>query len=186
VADDEARSWVLNNLGMLFNDLGEPQQAEDALLLGLELARARKDRHMEAILLTNRAEGLIAQERWEEAKDALDQALVIAMDGEDPGRIAEILKFRGVLARDQGRLDSAAASFAKALAVARNIHDTLLTAEALREIGILHRIRGEEEGARSALTEALEAFTRLNAKRDGAITRQLIEAAEPQPAEREE
>jgi hypothetical protein len=36
------------------------------------------------------------------------------------------------------------------------------------------------------LTEALEAFTRLNAKRDGAITRQLIEAAEPQPAEREE
>ena len=81
VRDDEAASWVLNNMGMLLNDLRQHTRAESSFLQGLTLARERRDRPMEGVLLTNHAEGLIATGRWDEADSALADAAAIAEEG---------------------------------------------------------------------------------------------------------
>ena len=178
VRDDEAVSWVLNNMGMLLNDLGKPERAEGLFLRGLEIARQRGDRAMEATLLTNHAEGLIALERWFDAATALDSALALAREGGEPARVAETLKFRGMLERDRKVYALAARWFGEALEIARSVHDPLLVAEVLREWGELRYREGDLPGAGDDWTEALNGFERLAATLDARRLRARLEQLE--------
>ena len=180
VGDDEALSWVLNNMGMLLNDLKLSARADKCFVQGLEIARARRDRPMEGILLTNWAEGLITLERWEEAEEALTQALAIAREGADTARAAEALKFRGALERERGCFAESARHLGEALTLARSVDDPLLVAEVLREWGDLRLREGDATGAVGDWTEALGGFEKLEAHLDAkAIRTRLASLAGP-------
>jgi tetratricopeptide (TPR) repeat protein len=166
VGDDEALSWVLNNMGMLLNDLSLSVRAEKCFMQGLDIARARRDRPMEGILLTNYAEGLIAMQRWDDAEQALAQALFIAREGADTARAAEALKFKGSLERQRGSHAAAARHLAEALTLSRSIDDPLLVAEVLREWGDLRLSEGDVSGAVTDWNEALGGFEKLAAHLD--------------------
>jgi tetratricopeptide (TPR) repeat protein len=186
VGDDEALSWVLNNMGMLLNDLNLSVRAEKCFVQGLEIARARRDRPMEGILLTNYAEGLIAMQRWEDAEEALAQALVIAREGGDTARAAEALKFKGALERDRGGFAEAARHLGEALTLARDVDDPLLVSEVLREWGDLRLREGDVVGAVGDWTEALSGFERLDAHLDAkAMRTRLASVAWPNMNRRE-
>jgi tetratricopeptide (TPR) repeat protein len=183
VRDDEGASWVLNNLGMVLNDLAMPSRAEDAFTRGLAITRAREDRPLEGILLTNYAESLIAMQRWEEATTALDTALAIVCEGEDVGRAGQVLKLRGVLERERGLFPQAMGRFREALGVATSVHDRLLAAEVLRERGELHFRFGDGSEAKRDWTHALEAFEAVGAKVDAAYMRtRLAELTNAEPS----
>lgn len=175
VGDGQAASWVLNNLGMLFNDLGDRPSAEAAFQRGLEIARSRGDRPLEGVLLANRAEGLIAMERWDEAAEALDEAFTIAGEGDEVARMAEVVKFRGVLERERGNHDEAAQRFREALGVARSVSDGLLEGEVLRERGELHLLLDDAEAAASDWAAALVAFETSGASGDAASMRDRLD-----------
>ena len=174
--DDEAVSWVLNNMGMLLNDLGKSERAEASFLQGLEIARARGDRAMEGTLLSNYAEGLLAARRWTAAENALERALTIAREGGEPARTAEALKFRGMLEGERGDRATAAGTFAEALGIARTVDDPLLVAEVLREAAELKLSEGDRAGAVTQLTEALNGFERLAATLGAEKTRARLAA----------
>lgn len=172
--DDEASTWVLNNLGMLYSDLGMPSRAEAAFRKGLARARARRDRAMEGILLTNYSEALIDMRRWGEAEDALEAAFTIVCEGEEPTRVAEVLKFRGVLERERGQHEQAQQRFSEALGVATRVRDRLLTGEVLRERCELHRRDGDFQAALRDLEGAIAAFNAAGAGADAARTRERL------------
>jgi tetratricopeptide (TPR) repeat protein len=186
VGDDEALSWVLNNMGMLLNDLSLAVRAEKCFVQGLEIARARRDRPMEGILLTNYAEGLIAMQRWEDAERALAEALVIAREGGDTARASEALKFSGALERQRGSFSEAARHLGEALTLARSVDDPLLVAEVLREWGDLRLTEGDVIGAVADWNEALGGFEKLAAHLDAkAMRARLATVAGPDMTRRE-
>jgi tetratricopeptide (TPR) repeat protein len=166
MGDDEASSWVLNNIGMLLNDLGSPSRAERSFRRGLTIARTRRDRPLEGILLGNYAEGLIAMKRWDDAAEALDEAFNIACEGDDLARAGEALKFHGVLERERGRFDEARQRFQEALNVATSMDDRLLIGEVLRERGELHQRMCDATSAAADLAEALKVLEAAGATRD--------------------
>jgi tetratricopeptide (TPR) repeat protein len=186
VGDDEALSWVLNNMGMLLNDLNLSERAEKSFVQGLEIARARRDRPMEGILLTNYAEGLIAMRRWDEAQEVLTQALLFAREGGDTARVAEALKFKGVLERERGNFAEAGKHLGEAHTLARSVDDPLLVSEVLRESGELRLREGNVTGAVGDWTEALAGFEKLEAHLDvKAIRTRLASVAGPDMTRRE-
>jgi tetratricopeptide (TPR) repeat protein len=186
VGDDEALSWVLNNMGMLLNDLNLSERAEKCFVQGLEIARARRDRPMEGILLTNYAEGLIGLQRLDEAEEALDDALGLAREGGDGARAAEALRFKGALERERGCFAEAAVHLAEALDLARSVGDPLQIAEVLRESGDLHLSEGNLVAAVGAWGEALSGFERLEANLDAkAVRTRLASVAGPDMTQRE-
>ncbi|MBW3533606.1 MAG: tetratricopeptide repeat protein [Gemmatimonadetes bacterium] len=173
IRDDEARSWVLNNMGMLLNDLRQHSRAEQAFEQGLAIARGRGDGAMEAALLTNLAEGLIAEGRHEEAGRALVRARQIVDSGDDLLRKAEVRKFQGVLARERRGYEEADLLLGEALDMAREAEDVLVLSEIQREIGSLRLLRGRPDEARTAWQEALAGFQSI----DATLDRQLVEQA---------
>ena len=172
--DLEAASWVYNNLGMLLNDVGAPMRAERAFRRGLAIVRARGDRPLEGILLTNYAECLIALERFDEAAEALDDGFTIACEGEELARAGEALMFRGVLERERGNFAEATRRFREALDVATSVDDGLLIAEVQRERGEMHRRLDDVAAAASDWTEALKSFERVGASRDADVIRERL------------
>jgi tetratricopeptide (TPR) repeat protein len=140
----------------------------------MEIARARRDRPMQGMLLTNYAESLIAMERWKEAEEMLAEALAIARAGDDPAREAEGLKFQGILERERGRYGPAAQHLRDALALARRVNDPLLVAEVLRELGDLRLREGDATGAMTDWTEALRGFETLHATLDADVVRMRL------------
>jgi tetratricopeptide (TPR) repeat protein len=166
VSDEEAVSWVLNNMGMLLTDLGLPIRAEKSFQQGLEIARRRRDRHMEGVLQANYAECLIAMKKWDDAAAALDLALAIAEEGEDQARAGEARKFFGVLEREQGRLEAAEEYLEQALEIGRLVDDPLLVAEVMRERGELRQREGRREDAARDWVAARDGFVALNALLD--------------------
>jgi tetratricopeptide (TPR) repeat protein len=179
VRDDEAVSWVLNNMGMLLNDLGKPERAEGLFLRGLEIARMRGDRSMEATLLTNYAEGLIARQRWADASVALESALILTREGGEPARVAETLKFYGMMERERQMYDQARRYLGEALSIAQSVHDPLLVAEIRREWGEVRYVEGDLPGAADDFTEALNGFERLAATLDANRMRARLNQLEP-------
>ena len=174
MGDDEAVSWALNNLGMVFNDLNETVRAERAFLRGLAIARNRRDRPLQGILLCNYAEGLIATERWEEATAALETAFAIACEGQDLKRGGEALKFLGVLERECRRHTAALERFDQALSTATSVQDALLTAEVLRERGELHLRSDDATAAHEDWAAAERAFRSAGATRDADAVRERM------------
>ncbi|MEQ8329886.1 MAG: tetratricopeptide repeat protein [Longimicrobiales bacterium] len=166
VDDEEAVSWVLNNMGMVLNDLRQHEEADRTFTAARNIARRLRNRAMEGILLTNQAEGLIAMERWHDAGLALAQAMDIAQGGEERGREAEALKFLGILERERGRYGRSVAHFADALDIARQVADGLLTGEILRERGDLRLREGDPDGAAADWRSALHELESAGASRD--------------------
>lgn len=173
VRDEEAQSWVFNNMGMLLNDLRQHSRAEQAFDQGLAIARRRGDDAMEAALLTNMAEGLIAEGRHEEAGGALVRAREIVDAGDDLLRRAEVRKFQGVLAREGRSWEEADVLLDEALRMARDAEDVLLVSEIQREVGALRLRRGQPDEAREAWQEALDGFRSI----DAVLDRQAVEEA---------
>ena len=172
--DEEAVSWVLNNIGMLYTKLGHYQRAIETLERGLEIAKARGDAVVESILTLNLAEVWVAVGKLDQAENACRVSFESASTRGDHLTIAGSLKCRARIERERGAFDASIATLRIAIFEAEGLEDRLLQAEMLREFGQTSRALGNPEEARLAWREAAESFEDVGARHEAAEINALL------------
>ena len=166
--DEEAISWVLNNVGMLYTKLGHYQRAVETFERAMAIARKRNDALVENILTLNLAIAWVESGKLDEAEIACAASLESARERDDHLTIAEALKCRARIERERGAFDASIAFEAEGL------EDRLLQAELLREFGQTSRALGNSADARLAWQEAAESFEGVGAQHEAAEINALL------------
>jgi tetratricopeptide (TPR) repeat protein len=164
--NEEACSWVLNNLGMLHMDQKEFDAAEDSFRRALGIADRRTDRRMVGLVQLNRAEHRLAVGNLKEAERLVGEVLQIAAERGDAPQCAEAFKLRGQIELRRSDLDAADGSLRRARELAEGMDDALLIAEILREMAEVAYARGEQDRARAVLRQSRGSFRDLGARPD--------------------
>jgi len=172
--DDEAASWVLNNIGILYTKLGHYQRAVETLQRGLEIAKRREDSMVESVLRLNLAEAWAASGKLDLADSACKTALEEALRRNDHLTIAGALKCRARIERERGAFKQSMATLRIGIFEAEALDDRLLHAEMLREFGQTSRALGESDEARLAWQEAADSFQEVGAVHEAEEIRSLL------------
>jgi tetratricopeptide (TPR) repeat protein len=172
--DEEAVSWVLNNIGMLYTKLGHYQRAVEIFERGLGIAQSRTDTLVESILTLNLAEVWVAIGKLDLAEDACRRSLAGATSRGDNLTVAGALKCRARIERERGAYDASIATLRIAIFEAEGLEDRLLQAEMLRDFGQTSRALGNPNEARLAWREAAESFEDVGARHEAAEINALL------------
>jgi len=172
--DDEAVSWVLNNMGMLYTKLGHYQRAIETFERGLAIARSRQDSLVQNVLLLNLALVWVTIGKLDIAERACATALEDARVRGDHLTIAEALKCRARIERERGAFEESIATLRIGIFEAEGLEDRLLQAELLREFGQTSRALGNSADARLAWSEAAESFEDVGAQHEAAEINALL------------
>lgn len=162
--DEQRTCWLLINVAYLHAKEGRFDDAEDAFVRGLGIARARGDLMSEGLFEENRAESRLIQGRVDEAFELLTRALEVAQLRRDDVRRAAALKLRGAYERLTGRPAAAVETLRHALTLSALGEDALLGGEVLYQFGCALFDDGDEATAKEVWQTALEAFERMAAK----------------------
>jgi tetratricopeptide (TPR) repeat protein len=168
--NEEACSWVLNNLGILHMDEKEYALAETSFVRAFGIASRRGDRRMVGLVQLNRVEHRLAVDNLEEAERLVGEVLEIAAERGDAPQCSEAFKLRGQIELRRSDLDAADGSLRRARELAEGIDDALLIAEILREMAEVAYARGEQDRARAVLRQSRGSFRELGARTDAEQT----------------
>ncbi|MBN2207510.1 MAG: diguanylate cyclase, partial [Candidatus Aminicenantes bacterium] len=149
----DAASW----LGYAYQQNQDDQGHLDALLAGLELARAAGDERAKANFLYRLAIARHLRSEYEKALALGIEAIEAARTAGDPGLLVESEYAVGYIYRDLKRYDTARDFFASALRGAEARRDNLKKAMALNELGNIHLFQGRYREALELKTKALDA-----------------------------
>jgi putative nucleotidyltransferase with HDIG domain len=162
---ERSMTQVLNNLGMLYTDLGEWRAAESSFSQAVRAATESSDLAGRLRAEANRVELYIARGRFRKARRLARRLL--ALDAGSSGQwLGETYKHLGTIARETRDMGEAERCFRLALDHARQRHDLLLTAETMRELAILYQRTKRNRETLLALNEAHAIFARLAAARE--------------------
>jgi tetratricopeptide (TPR) repeat protein len=153
-----AEADALLNLGHIYWQQGQYQQAADHLQQALTLAREIGDRVGETGALHNLGIVYQRQGHYQQAADHLQQALTLAREiGDRVGETNALLNL-GIVDRRQGHYQQAADHYQQALALAREIGDRHGEANALDNLGAIHQRQGHYRQAADHHQQALALF----------------------------
>jgi len=154
-----------NNLGRVYTDLGEMDEAFAATRRALDLWRRAGDRREEAAALNNLAVLYLTQGRVQDALSFYAQALDRLRELDDPAKETRVLHNRGLFFRALGKPQEALDDLDRALELARQLDDRASQAAALTALGQVHEERGELDEAERALRQALALRRALGQER---------------------
>ena len=157
---------ALNNMGMLYTDLEQWDDATRAFDEAAQLAAVLGDVEARILLEVNRSELYIARGDFPTARDACLKALRMSEESGDSHALGEIHKHLGTVSRELGEYVRGEQHFESADVLARERGDVLLSAETARERGELYRRQGRNREALQQLNRAHRLFTELRAKRE--------------------
>lgn len=163
---DDLLGYALNNMGMLYSDLGRWSEAEAAFSEALRCCERADSVGTKAMVLTNYAEVLAASDKLSEAERLCDEAWRLMPGVADDRAQAELQKVHGAVLRDRGRLGEAEQLLRAAAATAEAREDLLLTAEVLREQALLFAQRDRNQETLRCLNRSHALFERLRARTD--------------------
>ncbi len=145
VGDRLQEAVILNDIGYIYNGLGEKQKALDYLQQALALRRAVGDRGGEAITLNNL--GLVhnSMGKSREALDFFTQALPLRQAAGDQLGEANTLNSIGAVHYSLGETDKAIAYYHKALLIRQALSDRIGEAIAYINIGVAHSSSGDHQ-----------------------------------------
>jgi putative nucleotidyltransferase with HDIG domain len=162
---EHSMTQVLNNLGMLYTDLGEWRAAESSFSQAVRAAAQGSDLAGRLRAESNRVELYIARGRFRKARRLARRLLALASDPSAQW-LGETYKHLGTIARAMHDMGEAERCFRRALEHARLRHDLLLTAETMRELAIVYQRTRRNRETLLALNEAHAIFARLAAARE--------------------
>jgi putative nucleotidyltransferase with HDIG domain len=170
---------ALNNLGMLYIDLGEVDAAADALTRALSISVDVQDVVTESIIHLNRTELSLARGQPDQARESCDAAFEISSRIGDNRNTAEALKFYGAIYRETDKPHLAEVHLSQAVEIAARCKIPLTEAEAHRELSLVFRSQNRNREALHALNRAHVLFTELRAQREQAeVTKRVAQLEE--------
>ena len=162
--DAQPLCWVLSNLGYLYMKEGQFDEAHDAYVRALAIARSRGELRAEGIIEENLAELALRMGRTDEAYQSFRRAREIAETRGDDLRLAAAMKLQGAYERLVGRASQATDTLRHALTLSAITEDALLGGELLYQFALALRAFGDLRGAQDAFASAQDAFERMGAR----------------------
>lgn len=156
---------LLNNMGMLYTDLEDWDNAERAYEDAREVCVTTGDIGYQRRIEVNQAELWIARKDLSRARERCECLLRGSQDSIAPW-LGELYKHSGVICREQLEFDRADDYFTRAASAAAETRDMLLAAETAREQAELYWLQSRNADTLQALNRAHGWFTRLRAERD--------------------
>jgi putative nucleotidyltransferase with HDIG domain len=164
---EEQCAQALNNLGMLYIDLDQLDEADQFFSEALSIAERLGDVVTAGTLHINRTELFLKLGDTARARASCDEGFELASRVENHLHRAEALKFYGAIYRATGKLHLAEIHLRQAVEVAAD-GQPLLEAEAQRELSLVLRELGRNREALAALNRAYGLFSHLQAQADQA------------------
>jgi tetratricopeptide (TPR) repeat protein len=165
LGDRRGTAEAYHNLGLIFRQLGEWRDAEDATGEALRHAELVGERGLLALATTGRAELMVERDNLEQAEQELARAGRLAAEAGDEIGGAEVERVRALAAYRRGEYDTALRHVESARLTARAFDAALLAAECSALAGlVLKRLRRSAE-AEERRAEAESGFRSLGALR---------------------
>ena len=157
------RSTVANlvNLGNLYQDIGDRDQALHFLQRAREASRVAEDLTVEAAVLNNLANVHSDGEMWEVAQSFFEEALALSRRINHKAYEIDNLDGLGQVQVALGRLEHAVETHTAALAIAREIGERGGEVDALLNLGRDYLELGKPDDARRVLSEGLALAEKL-------------------------
>ena len=154
VGDLRGELSVLNNLGHLLQNLGNPQDAVDLYKQGLEICRRIGDRLAEGVLLTNLGNMTAELGDYQQAQVWLEQACAIREEVIDEEGVGMVLPLLGNALRMQGKYSAAKIHYERGLAINIRIQQPEQQCGTLDGLSLLHRELGDYASAQAYFERA--------------------------------
>lgn len=151
----DALAEVLHQLGILYRDIGNLDEADESLQEALRLQERLGARMEQAVTLNELAEIQFRRNLLEDAQRTATAASALAQTLQDTGQNARILVTMARIARARRRWKIAADHFRDAVSLFKKAKLPKELAETARELGMLLRERGEHAEAANYLAMAL-------------------------------
>lgn len=160
-ASPETRAYALRRLGVLLEQLREPEGAATAMKEALHLYRGFGDRLGEAACLNSL--GIVARTagRGDQARELLTEALEIRRAMDDEAGMSATLSNLGVLAVDRSELEDAVALFEEAMVIDRRRGDDWGVACTASNLGVVRIEQGDPQEGRVLIAQAMDSFATL-------------------------
>jgi putative nucleotidyltransferase with HDIG domain len=180
---DEA-AQVLNNIGLAYTDLGEPDRAHQAYTEAARAFGEEQDHTNELNVALNQVQLCIATGRFDEARDRAEPLL--ARSGEvAPSWRGEIFRHAGVIAREAGDYVKAAEYLGRAGECAEEAEDLLLKADVAEQLAELYWTQKRHRDMLLHLNKSHALYSRLKAqhrveqveRRNAALESRFLEMA---------
>ncbi|MEG4057624.1 MULTISPECIES: CHAT domain-containing tetratricopeptide repeat protein [unclassified Microcoleus] len=168
--DHTREARALNNIGLVYSDLGEKQKALEYYSQSLPLRRAVGDRRGEATTLSNI--GTVYSELGEKQKalEYYSQSLPLYRAVGDRGGEALTLNNIGNVYSELGEKQKALEYYSQSLALDRAIADRSGEAKTLNNIGSVYSDLGEKQKALEYYSQSLALFRAIGDRRGEANT----------------
>ncbi|MEG4280515.1 CHAT domain-containing protein [Microcoleus sp. MON1_C1] len=161
---------TLNNIGLVYSELGEKQKALEYYTQSLPLSRATGDRRGEAVTLSGI--GLVYSELGEKQKalEYYTQSLPLRRAVGNRGGEAVTLNNIGLVYSDLGEQQKALEYYTQSLPLSRATGDRSGEAGTLNNIGSVYSELGEKQKALEYYTQSLPLFRAIGDRRGEAVT----------------
>lgn len=161
----EYEARVLNNMGLVYTDLGEWQDAERVYAAARDACAHTEDTSFLHRIEVNQAELWIARGDVDRAA-ARCEALLAEHEHTAAPWLGEVYKHYGVVCRERRQLERADEYLSRAAAIADDTRDVLLAAETAREQAELYWVQSRNADTLQALNAAHRLFSQMRADRD--------------------
>ena len=170
LADARQAARYLNDIGSLYQAIGETRKALDYYQQSLSLLREAGDLEGEAIALNNIGDLYSNLGDLQNALDTFQQALPIAYQLEDKKAEAAILGHIGAIYSNFGEDEEALSYLEESLALYRQMADQDGEAGAINRIAGFYAGRGDSEKALTGFRQSLAVFQQRGDVKGEAIT----------------
>lgn len=147
---------TLNNIGGLYSELGDYEQALTHHRRALALLERIRAGAAAASSLSNIGNALAALGQFGPARESFERALAMTEQGGDAGSSATVVYNLGTLIRDEGNLLEAEALQRRSLAIRESGGDRIHLTESLAELASLLEEQGRPEEAHPLAARAIE------------------------------
>jgi tetratricopeptide (TPR) repeat protein/CHAT domain-containing protein len=157
----KSEASALNRMGMIYNSLGEKQQALTYLEQSLAIRRGIPDPGGEAATLNNMAAVYNSQGDKRRALAIFEKALQIMRGLDEPDAVATLLNNIGAVRSDLGDKKTALEYYGQALTIYRNRDDRAGQATTLNNIGKAYDDLGDKKTALADYEQSLDIATAI-------------------------
>ncbi|HEY9707245.1 MAG TPA: tetratricopeptide repeat protein [Oculatellaceae cyanobacterium] len=170
VGDKAREALTLNNIGLVYDDLGETQQALDYYNQSLPLARAVSDKATEAVILSNIGAVYDALGEKQKALDYYNQSLPLFRGIDNKAGEARTLNNIGLVYSALGEKQKALDYYNQSLLLKRTLDNKVTEAVTLNNIGRVYDDLGEKQKALDYYNQSLPLFRAVDNKSGESVT----------------